>query len=168
MADAYQYAVRLLAGQDYSVFKLAQKLQQKGFADAEIEDAITQVTAKGYLRPQAYLRQRVLTLARKGEAASFIQKQLEFEHLPTDLKAIEALMAEEGISADQQILYLLQKKLGRCPGTITPALAQKVISFVLRKGHSLHQCRQVLKQFIQNTAVEAEDSSANYPEEHLS
>ncbi|MBP5296067.1 MAG: RecX family transcriptional regulator, partial [Bacteriovoracaceae bacterium] len=136
MADAYQYAIRLLAGQDYSVFKLEQKLRQKGFADEDIQDAISEVERKGYLRPQAYLRHRVLALARKGEAAPLILRQLEFEHLSTNLAEIEALMAEEGLSAETQILYLLQKKLGRSSAspTLTPAAAQKVIAFVLRKG----------------------------------
>ena len=149
MADAYQYAIRLLAGQDYSVFKLAQKLRQKGFADADIQDAINQVEEKGYLRPQAYLRHRVLTLARKGEAPNLILRQLEFEHLSTNLAEIEAYMAEEGLTAETQILYLLQKKLGRtAASSLTPALAQKVITFVLRKGHALDQCRQILRKFM--------------------
>ncbi len=164
MADAYQYAIRLLAGQDYSVFKLAQKLRQKGFADEDIQDAINEVERKGYLRPQAYLRHRVLALARKGEAANLILRQLEFEHLSTHLREIEAIMAEEGLSAETQILYLLQKKLGRkinatAPtdtDALSPAAAQKVIAFVLRKGHHLEQCRQVLRQYLAAAVPEEE------------
>jgi len=160
MADAYQYALRLLAGQDYSVFKLTKKLRQKGFADAEIQDALAQVEQKGYLRPQAYLRHRILQLARKGEAAALIQKQLDFEHLPTSLAAIEEVLRDEGISADQQILALLQKKLGHTT-ELTPALAKKVISFVLRKGHGLHQCRQVLQQFLPDATIHREEGATS-------
>jgi regulatory protein len=53
-AQAYQYALKLLAARDYTAAKLRTKLCAREFSDADAETVVLRLTAEGWLNDQRF------------------------------------------------------------------------------------------------------------------
>ena len=51
---AWQYALRLLAGRDYTVSKLREKLRLKDFSPEAVDSAVTKLIAEGWLNDRRF------------------------------------------------------------------------------------------------------------------
>lgn len=149
---AFNKSLDLLARQDYSKHKLTQKLLTIGYEVDEIFEAIQKLEAKNLLNEKEYLRRRVNQLMAKGKSISLIQSELERENLSASEEDIRSLQQEAGLDASQQIISLIDKKcryknIGEMDHEEKSKLKQKILRFVLSKGHSLDECRHHLDHF---------------------
>jgi len=81
----YNYSIHLLARQDYSEFKLRQKLRsKKNNSSHEVDEVLVALTARGLLKEEKYKRLFIRKWMMKGESEQKIKKRgamekLEFE-----------------------------------------------------------------------------------------
>lgn len=152
--DAYLYIIKLLTKRDYSKYKLTQKLQAKGFSENDIESAIIDVEQKGYIREKQYATARAKALMLKGNHPRFIIDKLEQEHLAINLQEVMAVFEEHNITISSQIDSLIQKKLSPILGNEDQEniskFKQKIIRYVLSKGHELDQLTEQLNSILDN------------------
>lgn len=150
--EAYNYSIYLLSKRDYSNHKLTQKLKSRKYTKDTIEKVIQKVTDQGYLREEAYTTMRIKTLLYKGYANFFIKQKLAQEFLEVDDNRIDQLRAENHISKDESINYLIDKKLRYKEIPKDKAeffkLKDKVIRFLISKGHDYQTAKQLLQEYI--------------------
>ena len=148
---AFNKSLDLLARQDYSKHKLTQKLLASGYEVDEIFQAISKLESKNLLNEKEYLRRKVNQLMAKGKSLSLILIELERENLSVTEDEITAFQLESGLDASHQIQSLIDKKcryknISEMNFEEKSKLKQKVLRFVLSKGHSLDDCRQYLDE----------------------
>ena len=73
--SAYDKLIDYLSRRDHSEFELRNKLLHKGFVDAEIDEALEKVKAKGFLGEPQELAEKAAEAAQAAAAAA------EQEHL---------------------------------------------------------------------------------------
>ncbi|MEI8346888.1 MAG: regulatory protein RecX [Pseudomonadota bacterium] len=149
--SAYNYAVRLLARQDYSRAKLRQKLILREFASSEIEEALTKVVEKGYLREENYIKNKILSMVARNYSRSYIQRKLVQEGLKVDWEQMAPLLETEATpSEDDQIDKLIQKKWRSLSQRQLPTtkIREKILSFLFSKGHSFDKGKKILDKFL--------------------
>lgn len=157
--SAYQYSLYLLSGQDYSEYKLRQKLKLKGFEAPEIEETLTRLIEKNYLRQEEYQRLLTRKLIAKGYSDSLIKRRAEQESLQIDSTDLQAQRSDLDLSSQDIIIQLIKKKL-RSRSIPTDKLEKqklkdKVLRFVLSKGHSYQDCKTAIESEFK-TFMEAE------------
>ncbi len=152
----YQYGLKLLAKQDYSRYKLHQKMKEKGYENHEIEASLDLLINQNDLREKTYIEARVKGLMRKNEAPFLIQKKLAKENIFSSIKTIESIFEKYQTSSFDQLNQLIHKKMP----SIWPEndkesyqLEIKILRFLFSKGHNpsegkraLTLARQKLKQ----------------------
>lgn len=152
LKKAYTYSIRLLSQRDYSVYKMKQKLKERQFEMEEIEIVIDKLIEQNYLREEEYKRMRIKQLVVKGFANQYILKKLEQEHLSGTNEEIESLRAEQDLSSSDQIIRLIEKKLRykEIPTEFQAKmkLKNKVLHFLVSKGHSLSDSCNALNNYI--------------------
>lgn len=82
-ADAYNAAVRILAGRDHSASELREKLLRRDFEGPEVEVAVERLTADGYVDDAKFAKAVARThshLGRRGLANQMKKKGLAEEH----------------------------------------------------------------------------------------
>lgn len=148
----YNYSIHLLARQDYSEFKLRRKLRsKKDNLPHEVEEVLEALKGKGLLREESYRRLFIRKWMMKGESEQKIRQRGSMEKLefgPTEFHAIEL---ELGFSDSESLEKLIQKKLRmkEIPSDFKEKskLRDKVLRFLISKGHSFEDCRKALKNF---------------------
>lgn len=148
----YHYCVHLLARQDYSEFKLRQKLRSKPQnLPHQIDEAIELVKSEGLLREEAYRRLFIRKWMMKGESEDKIRKRGALEKLCFENHEFEACQHELGFSDENSIDKLVTKKLRGKAIPSTPAekykLRDKVLRFLISKGYSFEDSRQTLTKY---------------------
>ena len=148
-SPAYQYCLFLLSGQDYSEYKLRQKLKLKGYEATEIDETLTKLIEKKYLREEEYKKLLVKKLMRKGKADGLIRRQIEQEKLTIDSSEMNALREETGVSKEDTITQLVMKKTRGKPGPTDRAerqkLQEKIYRFLLSRGFSYDDAKKAVK-----------------------
>lgn len=147
-SSAYQYSLYLLGGQDYSEFKLRNKLKSKGFEPSEIDEALVQLIAKNYLREEEYKKLLARKLIRKGKADGMIKRQIEQEKLTIDADQMSEIREEMGMSKDDTLAQLIMKKTR---GKAWPKdfaekrkAQEKVYRFLLSRGFSYEDAKKAM------------------------
>lgn len=107
----YNQALRILTRQDYSEYKLTQKLKEKGFEKSVISSVIQDLIEKNYLREDLYIEGRVKGFLRKGYSYQVIQYKLSQEMCTASLEEIENLAFEIGYQERDQLRELVEKKV---------------------------------------------------------
>ncbi len=149
----YNYCVHLIARQDYSEYKLRQKLRSKPQnLPHMIEEAIGKIKAKGLLREESYRRLFIRKWMMKGEAEDKIRKRGAMEKLEFDTEEFEQVAKELGISDDDSIEKLVAKKL-RSKTIPTEwqekaKLRDKTLRFLISKGHGFSEARKAIDKFM--------------------
>lgn len=158
----YNYSIHLLARQDYSEFKLRRKLRsKKDNLPHEVEEVLEALKGKGLLREESYRRLFIRKWMMKGEAEDKIRKRGAMEKLTFEDDEFRNVEKELGFTDDESIEKLINKKLRSkdIPTNFAEKnkLRDKVLRFLISKGHSYDDCKKALNPFFKNTSVEYSD-----------
>lgn len=143
---AYLTLIRLLSSRDYSEYKLREKLRDRKYTPEEIDTAINLVKEKNYLREEIYAEARAKAFMSKGYSQNFIKQKLGQEHVKVESEFISEIYEENRQTEDEQIEYLIQKKL-RNKFIEDYEQEVKIIRFVLSKGHNMGQVKNLIKKY---------------------
>ncbi len=147
--EAYSYLIKLLTKRDYSEYKLKQKLRERGFSAEDTESAIQKVKDKDYLKEENYTEARVKGLMHKGMSPSYIQQKLREEKIELEINSIIDIFTEYDYCTERQIKYLAEKKLRFKTITDKYKTRDKVLSFVLGKGHEFSESKSIIENILQ-------------------
>lgn len=157
----YNYSIHLLARQDYSEYKLRQKLRsKKDNLPHEIEEVLLALKERGLLKEENYRRLFIRKWMIKGEAEDKIRKRGAMEKLVFEDEDFERAASELGISDDDNVDKLVAKKLRSkdlpTDRTEKMKLTNKVLRFLISKGHDYDSAKRALAKHIKG-ASEASD-----------
>lgn len=146
----YNYCIHLLARQDYSEFKLRQKLRsKKNNLPHEIDEVILKLKERDLLREKSYRRLFIRKWMMKGESEQKIRQRGGMEKLEFEDEEFELIAIELGFNDLESLDKLIAKKL-RCkeiPENYEEKskLRDKVLRFLISKGHSFDESKKALK-----------------------
>jgi regulatory protein len=150
MDKIYSYSIFLLSRQDYSEFKIRQKLKQKQFLPHEIEETIHKLKNSGYLKEENYRRLFIRKWMLKGESVEKIRNRGAQEKLTFAVEEFGMVENELGISCDDNIEKLIEKKLRSkiLPDSFEEKskLRNKILRYLISKGHSYDAAAKALKR----------------------
>ncbi len=148
----YNYSIHLLARQDYSEYKLKQKLRsKKDNLPHEVDEVLAKLKEKGLLREEAYRRLFIRKWMMKGEGEDKIRKRGAMEKLTFEDEEFATIATELGFTDDDSIERLIQKKLRMKDIPTDPKekfkLRDKVLRFLISKGHSYDDAKTSIKPY---------------------
>lgn len=151
----YNYSIHLIARQDYSAYKLRQKLLSKpDNSKEEVDEVIAALIEKGYINEPAYRRLFIRKWMFKGESEDKIRKRGSMENLSFESEDFENARQELGISDEESLEKLVAKKLR---SKMMPTdfkekqkLQDKVLRFLISKGHDFSEARDAIKSYWTN------------------
>ena len=158
----YNYCIHLLARQDYSEFKLKQKLRRskKENLPHEIDEAIEKLKEKGLLKEESYRRLFIRKWIMKGESEQKIRMRGAQEKLKFDSEEFVLIETELGISEEDNIEKLISKKLRMKDIPTDPTekfkLRDKVLRFLISKGHSYQEAKRSLTSYFKTGSCDQE------------
>lgn len=149
----YNYSIHLLARQDYSEFKLRQKLRsKKDNLPHEIDEVIETLKSRGLLREENYRRLFIRKWMMKGESEDKIRQRAGMEKLQFESEEFKSIEIELGVTEEDNIEKLIAKKLR---SKVIPSdfrekmdLKNKVLRFLISKGHSYDECKRALNKYL--------------------
>ncbi|MBY0413591.1 MAG: recombination regulator RecX [Bdellovibrionales bacterium] len=145
--QAYSYLVKILSGRDFSEHKLREKLRAKKYPANEIDAAINEIKARGYLREDSYSEARIKAFMHKGYSVNYIKQKLNQEKVTVTEDYIHNVFEEHRESETEQVKRLLVKKLRSIPDDKEEAYKerQKAVRYALSKGHNPGLVFKILK-----------------------
>ena len=166
---AYQYSIRLLALRDYSRFKLGQKLKLRGHSQEEIDKTLNELVQKGYLKEERYAESRIKALVAKGHSAQFIKQKLEKEKIYLDLTSIEKMGELDHLSQIKRLLLKKLKQVGPWKKDWHERKKQqdKVLRYLISKGHDFNQCKKALDKYSQSDVNDAHSGAFYHQEDDI-
>ncbi len=146
----YDRAIKLLSKQDYSEFKLKEKLENLGLDSNEISKAIKKLKDQNLLNEERLKKNLIKKLIYKGFSPEFIQNKLELDGMPVEIEEISSIYDEESINRKDQIKILIYKKLPRGIKSFENEnekrnALNKVMNFILSKGHDYEEALEYLE-----------------------
>lgn len=149
----YNYCIHLLARQDYSEYKLRQKLRSKPQnLPHMIDDVLVKLKSRGLLREDSYRRLFIRKWMMKGESEDKIRNRGSMEKLQFESHEFEDVAKELGFSDEDSIEKLVEKKLRSKEIPTNPEekfkLRDKVLRFLISKGHDYSDAKKVLSKYI--------------------
>lgn len=152
---AYLYLIKIISSRDYSEHKLREKLREKNHPADEIESAINEIKAKGYLREEVYSEARVKGFMDRGYSPDYIRQRLAQEHLTVTDEEIKAVFTEYRMTPEDQIDRLIRKKI-QGKTEFDYAGENKILRYLLSKGHDFGDSKKTMKSIIGEVASQAE------------
>ncbi|MFP5386488.1 MAG: regulatory protein RecX [Bacteriovoracia bacterium] len=151
----YNYSIHLLARQDYSEFKLRQKLRsKKDNLPHEIDEVLEKLKERGLLKEESYRRLFIRKWMMKGESEDKIRKRGAMEQLEFDSTEFENVEKELGFSDEDSIEKLIAKKLRSKEIPSDKAelykLRDKTLRFLISKGHQYESAKKQLDQYFRS------------------
>jgi SOS response regulatory protein OraA/RecX len=148
----YNYSIHLLAKQDYSEFKLRQKLRsKKDNLPHEVDEVIQELKNKQLLREDNYRRLFIRKWMIKGESKDKIKLRGASEKLHFDEQEFQNLSNELGISDRDNLTKLLEKKLrfSTIPKDFVEKqkMRDKILRYLISKGHDYSDAKSALEKF---------------------
>ncbi len=148
----YNYSIHLLARQDYSEFKLRQKLRSKKDNPPEqVDEVIEALKSRGLLREENYRRLFIRKWRMKGESETKIRQRGALERLEFSDEDFKNAGSELGFEDQDSLQKLIDKKLR---SKVIPReyeerlkLKNKIIRFLLSKGHAYEDCKKALQYY---------------------
>jgi regulatory protein len=145
---AYQYALYLLSGQDYSEYKIRQKMKLKGYEAEEIDTTVGKLIEKNFLREEEYKRMLAKRWISKGYSDNMIKRRGGQEKLEFGSTELIQMRDESGTSSLDVISKLVAKKMrGQDVPTDRHAkqkLRDKVSRFLLSKGYGWDEVKRAV------------------------
>lgn len=136
---AYSYTVKLLTGRDYSEKKLREKLQLKKYPRNIIDEVLSEIKERGFLREESYVEARIKAFMNKGYSKRYILQKISQEAEQINQETITEIFNEYRTTEEDQVKRLIQKKIPK----ILPIdfeekkkVFQKILRFVVSKGHN--------------------------------
>lgn len=153
----YNYSIHLLARQDYSEFKLRQKLRsKKDNLPHEVDEVLLKLKEKGLLREESYRRLFIRKWMLKGESEDKIRRRGAQEKLEFQAEEFENVSLELGFSDEESLEKLVAKKLRskEIPSSYEARskLRDKVLRFLISKGHSFEEAKKALNPYFKTVA----------------
>lgn len=148
----YNYSIHLIARQDYSEFKLRQKLLSKpDNSKEEVSEVIEALKEKGLINEDAYKRLFIRKWMFKGESEDKIRMRGAQEKLSFSDEDFKRVSEELGFSDDDSLQKLVAKKLRskEIPTDFKERLKlqDKVIRFLISKGHDYRDAKEEINKF---------------------
>lgn len=148
----YNYCIHLLARQDYSEYKLKQKLRSKpDNLPHEIDEVISKLTELGLLREENYKRLFIRKWMLKGESEEKIRRRGAQEKLELSCEDFEIAKRELCFDDSDSIAKLVAKKLRSrsIPENLLERykLRDKVLRFLISKGHSFEESKKAIEAY---------------------
>lgn len=152
----YNAALRLIARRDYSEYKLRQKLKEKSFEKLHINSVIETLKEENYLREDLYREARIKGLLRKGYSPSVVSYKMDQERCPATLEDIQLVADEIGMTKNQQLFDLVEKKVRIDYDFVTDKrkLKDRVLRYIHTRGHSVSLASSYYDQIVQEMAEE--------------
>jgi len=152
----YNYSIHLLARQDYSEFKLRQKLRsKKDNLPHEVEEVIQKLNERGLLREENYRRLFIRKWMLKGEAEDKIRKRGAIEKLEFDDDEFKKVSEDLGFTDNDSVEKLLSKKLRskEIPSSSEERfkLRNKMLRYLISKGHSYEDSKVSIDHYFQKS-----------------
>jgi regulatory protein len=149
----YNYSLHLLARQDYSEYKLRQKLRsKKDNLPHEIEEVLEALKERGLLNEANYRRLFIRKWMIKGESEDKIRMRGAQEKLEFEREEFELASQELGIRDEDNLEKLIHKKLRA--KTIPEdwdekyKLREKTLRFLISKGHSFDEAKKAIDRYM--------------------
>ncbi|MCI9570234.1 MAG: regulatory protein RecX [Lachnospiraceae bacterium] len=128
--------------------EMRKKLEEQGFSDEAVEDAILFLKRYRYLDDEAYASRY---LERNRKKKSVRQMKYELRQKGIADKIIEAVLEEEPVDEVSQVLYWLEKK--KYSGDETQREErQKLSAFLARKGFSYDAIASAMLHYVRKEA----------------
>ncbi len=89
--SALEYSLTLLEKRDFCIQELRRRLEQRGYPEEEVGEALTRLLEWGYLNDQAYLQRQVEKYLAAGKSRAFIRQRML-------LSGLEPEVVEEGLA----------------------------------------------------------------------
>ena len=152
-SKTYLYLVKLLSARDYSEHKLREKLQEKQHPADEVESALAELKARGFIRENAYAESRVKAFMEKGYSPDYIRQRLAEENLNLSDEGIFSVFTEHQLTPEEQIERLIRKKI-RGKNEFDYNEENKILRYLLSKGHDYSNSKKILKSIIQSSVTD--------------
>jgi regulatory protein len=144
-SNAYTCAIRLLARREHGADELTKKLAQRGYASAEIEEAILKCQELDLQSDARFVENVCRTRIRQGYGPIRIRQELQQLHIDKDLIE-KALQLEE----DNWLSYAIEvwtKKYNE-QTDLSYAMIQKQKQFLLYRGFSADTINLVFESIL--------------------
>ncbi|OOF42120.1 recombination regulator RecX [Rodentibacter rarus] len=130
---ALNYIVSLLTRREYSEFELRNKMQEKGFPEEQIENALVYCQQKNWQNDKRFAETYIQARSQRGYGINRIRQELR------QLKGVSNEVIDEAlweISIDWQSLALtvLRKKFPNYTEKQSPKMKQKIWHYMLSHG----------------------------------
>lgn len=154
----YNYCIHLLARQDYSEYKLRQKLRSKPQnLPHMIDEVIPKLKKRGLLREESYRRLFIRKWMMKGESEDKIRRRGAQEKLEFNSEEFRMVEQELGFTDEESIEKLVAKKLRSKAIPTNPLekqkLRDKVLRFLISKGHDFGDAKKAINQYFGNQST---------------
>lgn len=151
--DAVATALNILKLREHTAFELTQKLEQRGYGQDEIEDALAQCRAWNYLDDERAAAILARTLLRKGNGLQKIAYELKKRRVAGTI--INKIMTELAADTDQQAAALALTRKKFLPETTYPEIQRqkgKIYRYLQNKGYTAEVIHEVFSGFYKGTA----------------
>jgi SOS response regulatory protein OraA/RecX len=150
--SCYKHAIKLLAHKDYSRHKLTTKLIEKDYPEILVDELVELLVEEKYLREDYYKEARIKGLLNKGYHPRYITQKMLQEQCPVTDEEIGTILGDYQLSDYKMLRELIEKKL-----RIIEAIGQtnaekkwdKVMRFVISKGHCANTAKSILRELHQ-------------------
>ncbi len=155
---AYRYAMRLISMRNYSYKKLLNKLIEKNHGKEISKLAINKLNNEGFYKEEYFTNSFVRSLIKKGNSLDLVKRSLQHEGIQltiAELKEKSAELTNEKYSEIKQIEDLINKKQNLLLKWATLEknekyqAEQKMMRFLVSKGHQFDACKTAIKNYIQ-------------------
>ena len=144
--DALRAVERSLARKDLSSWEATQILKQYDLASGKLDEAVAELTRRGYLDDYAYAERQIESLRRrKGFGRSQLSRELGAKRVASEIIS-DALESIDADSEHDAALALAQKRAPSLARFDRETAERRLSSFLLRKGYSGALVREVVKQ----------------------
>ena len=148
----YSYSIRLLGKKDYSHYKMRQKLLQRDYERETVEDVMSEIIEKKYLREDLYIEARIKGFIRKGYNPQAISYRLSQEKCYASIEEIMAIYEQIESDPDQQLRELILKKVRIDYDFVKDKekLRQKTLRYVASRGHPIGEASRLYSSVLEN------------------
>ena len=138
-ADPWPTALRILTRRDYSQVELRQRLSDKGFDRARIDDALQRCLDLGYLDDARYALNRATSLMNQGRAVGpRILLDLRQRGISEEIAGQALDKAREVCDEEQLLASLLKRRFPDFNYNSAPAKERRrVVHFLQRRGFKI-------------------------------
>lgn len=144
--DPWPAALRILTRRDYSQAELRQRLAEKGFDQARIDNTLQRCIELGYLDDARFALHRATSLMRQGRAVGTrILLDLR-QHGVSEEAACKALaLAREACDEEQLLAELLERRFPDFDySSATAKERRRVVHFLQRRGFPINRIMEQL------------------------